>query len=164
MKKIIVIGCPGSGKSRFSKSLSVALKIPVYHLDMMFWNEDKSFVERSVLIKRISEVLKKEEWIIDGNYNSTLDMRFEKCDTVFFLDLPTDVCLDGVRERRGKPRDDMPWIETEEDVEFTEYVKTFNIHSRPKILELIKEYSDKEVFTFITRREVDEYLSGLQKL
>ena len=87
MKKIIVIGCPGSGKSTLSRKLHSITKIPLYHLDMMFWNEDKTTAEKSVFLERLSDVLTKDSWIIDGNYSSTMEIRMNECDTVIFLDL-----------------------------------------------------------------------------
>ena len=51
MKKIIVIGCPGSGKSTFSRELHERTRIPLYHLDMLFWNADKTTVEKSVFLE-----------------------------------------------------------------------------------------------------------------
>ena len=114
MKKIIVIGCPGSGKSTFARALHDKTGIPLYHLDMMYWNADKTTIEKSVFLERLSAVLEKDEWIIDGNYGSTMELRMAACDTVIFLDYPIEICLDGIKERRGKPRSDMPWIETEE--------------------------------------------------
>ena len=113
MKKVIVIGCPGSGKSTVSKALHNKTGIPLYHLDMMYWNADKTTVEKSVFLERLSAVLEKDAWIIDGNYGSTMELRMAACDTVIFLDYPLDVCLNGIKERFGKPRSDMPWIETE---------------------------------------------------
>ena len=98
MKKIIVIGCPGSGKSTFSKSLHKITKIPLYHLDMLFWNEDKTTVEKSVFLDRLLKIIENSEWIIDGNYGSTMELRMQKCDTVIFLDYPLDVCLNGIKE------------------------------------------------------------------
>ena len=163
MKKIIVIGCPGAGKSRFSRELHERTGIPLYHLDMMYWNADKTTVEREVFLKRLSEVLEKDEWIIDGNYASTLDMRMAVCDTVFFLDYPTEVCLEGIRTRRGTPRPDMPWIETEEDAEFIEFIKRYNTESRPSVLELLKQYADKTIVVFRDRAEAEEYLQDLRK-
>ena len=160
MKKIIVIGCPGSGKSTFSRALHNKTGIPLYHLDRMYWNEDKTTVERSVFLERVSDVLEKNEWIIDGNYGSTMELRIAVCDTVFFLDYPLDVCLDGIKARRGKRRSDMPWIETEEDAEFIEYIKNFNEQQRPKVLELLKKYSDKNILIFKSREEVDTFLNG----
>lgn len=158
MKKIIVIGCPGSGKSIFSKALHNCTGIPLYHLDMMFWNADKTTVEKSVFLDRLSAVLEKDEWIIDGNYSSTMELRMEKCDTVFFLDYPTDVCLDGVKERRGKARDDIPWIEYEEDIEFTEFIKSFNEQQKPKIIELLNKHSNKNIIVFTDRKQSEEFL------
>ncbi|MBO5715969.1 MAG: adenylate kinase, partial [Clostridia bacterium] len=68
MKKIIVIGCPGSGKSVFSRALHNKTGVPLFHLDMMYWNADKTTVEKKVFLERLSVVLEKNEWIIDGNY------------------------------------------------------------------------------------------------
>ena len=158
MKKIIVIGCPGSGKSTVSRVLHNKTGIPLYHLDMMYWNADKTTVEKIVFLERLSTVLEKDEWIIDGNYGSTMELRMAACDTVIFLDYPLDVCLDGIRARRGKPRSDMPWIETEEDAEFIEFIKKYNEQQKPKVLELLEKYSDKNIVIFKSREQANEFL------
>ncbi len=163
MKKIIVIGCPGSGKSTFSRQLHNITKIPLYHLDMMFWNEDKTTVEKSVFLEKLSEVLKKDEWIIDGNFSSTMEMRISMCDTVIFLDYPVEICLDGVEKRRGVKRPDMPWIETEEDEEFTEFIKTFNVSRKPAILALLNKYKEKNILIFKSREEADGFLNKCEE-
>ena len=160
MKKIIVIGCPGSGKSTVSRALHNKTGIPLYHLDMMYWNADKTTVEKSIFLERLSAVLEKNEWIIDGNYGSTMELRMAACDTVIFLDYPLDVCLDGIRERRGKPRSDMPWIETEEDAEFIEFIKNYNEQQKPKVLELLEKYRDKNIIIFKSREQADAFLNG----
>ena len=160
MKKVIVIGCPGSGKSTVSRALHNKTGIPLYHLDMMYWNADKTTVEKSLFLERLSSVLEKDEWIIDGNYGSTMELRMAACDTVIFLDYPLDVCLDGIKERRGKPRSDMPWIETEEDAEFIEFIKNYNEQQKPKVLELLEKYSDKNIIIFKSREQSDAFLNG----
>ena len=160
MKKVIVIGCPGSGKSTVSRALHNKTGIPLYHLDMMYWNSDKTTVEKSVFLKRLSDILEKDEWIIDGNYGSTMELRMAVCDTVIFLDYPLDVCLDGIKERRGKPRSDMPWIETEEDAEFIEFIKNYNEQQKPKVLELLEKYSDKSIIILESREQADMFLNG----
>jgi len=160
MKKVIVIGCPGSGKSTVSRALHNKAGIPLYHLDMMYWNANKTTVEKSVFLERLSAVLGKNDWIIDGNYGSTMELRMAACDTVIFLDYPHDVCLDGIKERRGKPRSDMPWIETEEDAEFIEFIKSYNEQQKPKVLELLEKYSDKNIIVFKSREEADTFLNG----
>ncbi len=162
MKKIIVIGCPGSGKSTFSKSLHKITKIPLYHLDMMFWNEDKTTVEKSVFLDRLLKVIQNDEWIIDGNYSSTMELRMQACDTVIFLDFPLEVCLNGIKERKGKPRSDLPWIESEEDdVEFIEFIKNYNSQSRPKVTELLKRYSRKDIYILSNRIQAEEFLNKI---
>ena len=160
MKKVIVIGCPGSGKSTISRALHNKTGIPLYHLDMMYWNADKTTVEKNVFLERLSAVLEKDEWIIDGNYGSTMELRIAACDTVIFLDYPLDVCLDGIKERRGKPRSDMPWIETEEDAEFIEFIRNYNEQQKPKVLELLEKYDDKNIIILRSREQADAFLNG----
>lgn len=163
MKKIMVIGCPGSGKSTFSRELHKRTGIPLFHLDMMYWNPDRTIVERAVFRERLSNAIQKEEWIIDGNYGSTLKLRLQACDTVVFLDYPQEICLNGIMERRGKARTDMPWIENEneEDKDFIGFVKSFNSESRPKIIELLDKYSYKDIYIFKSRDEADDFLNQI---
>lgn len=161
MKKIIVIGCPGSGKSTFSKELHKKIDIPLFHLDMMYWNEDKTTVDKEIFLEQLNNTLQKEAWIIDGNYSSTMELRLQACDTVFFLDYPLSWCLDGIKSRKGKPRTDLPWIEAEDDAEFLEFIKNYNSVSRPTVLKLLEKYSSKNIFIFRERNEAVEFLDKL---
>jgi adenylate kinase family enzyme len=158
MKKIIVIGCPGSGKTTFSEKLNRATGIPLFYLDAIWHKPDKTHISREDFDERLGEILALDSYIIDGNYSRTVERRIAACDTVFFLDYPIEVCLAGIKARIGKPRADMPWIETEEDAEFLEYVKRFNTEQRPNIIELLEKYKDKRIFVFKTREEANEYL------
>ena len=161
MKKIIVIGCPGSGKSCFSRKLHKKTNIPLYHLDMLFWNEDKTTVSKEIFLERLQEIMRKPEWIIDGNYGSSMEMRMQECDTVFFLDYPVEVCIDGVNARKGQERSDMPWYEKvdEEDSEFIGFIKNYNCDSRPKVISLLEKYSSKNIIIFENRDDSDMYLN-----
>lgn len=163
MEKVIIIGCPGSGKSTFGRELTLITKLPLYHLDMMFWNEDRTTVSKEVFIKRLEEAMSKPKWIIDGNYGSSMEMRLKECDTVFFLDYPTKVCIEGINERKGKPRSDMPWVENDtEDEEFIAFINNYNKESRPKVIKLLEKYSSKNIKVFHSRKESEEYLSTLK--
>lgn len=162
MKKVMVIGCPGGGKSTFSRKLHEKTGLPLYHLDMIYWNEDKTTLPKPLFIEKVKKVLALDSWIIDGNYGSTLELRLNMCDTVFFLDYPLEVCLDGIRSRMGKKRSDMPWIETEEDEEFMEFVKNFSTEEVPVIHELLNKYPENNVYIFKSRDEADKYLSYIR--
>ena len=162
-EKVIVIGCPGSGKSTFARALSGITGLPLYHLDLLYWHEDRTTVPRELFHARLAEILGEERWIIDGNYGGTMEMRLNACDTVFFLDYPLDVCLDGIRARFGKPRKDMPWVEKEPDADFLQFIKNFNDESRPRILTLLNACPDKTVITFHERAEADVYLQKISR-
>ena len=161
MKRVIVIGCPGSGKSTFARALHQKTGLPLVHLDMLFWNADKTQVEKPLFLARLDEAMRQESWIIDGNFSATMEQRLQRCDTVFFLDYPADLCLESVRARRGKPRPDIPWVETEEDEEFMAFIRTFSAERRPKILDLLEKYADREIHVFADRSEADAYLCGI---
>ena len=85
MKKIIIPGCPGSGKSTFARALQKQTGLPLFYLDRMNWNPDRTTVEKDVFLERLQEVLSREEWILDGNYGSTIELHLQACDTAFFL-------------------------------------------------------------------------------
>ena len=85
MKKIIIPGCPGSGKSTFARALQKQTGLPLFYLDRMNWNPDRTTVEKDVFLERLQEVLSREEWILDGNYGSTIELRLQACDTAFLL-------------------------------------------------------------------------------
>jgi adenylate kinase family enzyme len=161
MRKIIVIGCPGSGKTTFARKLRDKTGLPLYYLDMMYWNPDRTTKPKEEFHAALRETVALPEWIIDGNYGSTLEVRMEACDTVIFLDYPVEVCIAGVEERRGKPRPDMPWVETEPDLEFIEFIKKYNEESRPTVIELLEKYKEKNIIIFKSRAEADEYLRSI---
>jgi adenylate kinase family enzyme len=161
MNKAIVIGCPGSGKSHFARALHQKTGLPLCHLDLLYWNADRTTVEKPIFRARLSSVMDTDRWIIDGNYASTMELRLGACDTVFFLDYPTSACLDGVRERRGRPREDLPWVETEEDEEFIGFIQRFQSEQRPRILSLLQAYPEKTVYVFRDRTEADLYINSL---
>ena len=163
MKKIIVIGCPGSGKSTFSKALHTTTGIPLFHLDMMYWNADRTTVEKAVFMERLEDVLSQNEWIIDGNYSATMELRMSCCDTIIFLDYPTDLCLDGIRKRKGTARSDLPWVEPEDDDEtFVSFVTSYNTQVRPQVMELLEKYACKDIFVFTDRDQASAFLQKLQ--
>lgn len=166
MKKIIVIGCPGSGKSTFSRALKEITGLPLYHLDLMYRNSDGSKVKRELFRESLERALNGDKWIIDGNYASTMKMRISCCDTVIFLDYPTEVCIEGLRQRQGTQRPDMPFVKLNEteDAEFLRFIIEYNTQSRPQVLKLLEQYPEKDIIIFKNRTQADSYLERKRRI
>lgn len=135
--------------------------LPLYYLDMIWHKPDRTTVTTEEFDEKLNEILKRDEWILDGNYNRTLEMRLKECDTVFLFDFPTEKCLEGVRNRIGTVREDMPWVELEEDEEFMDWIRNFSQKQLPMAYELLKKYSDKNIVIFKSREDEYEYLAKL---
>lgn len=159
MKKVIVIGSPGAGKSVFSKKLSEVTKIPLYHIDMMYHNADGTHISREELKEKFKKIFNEEKWIIDGNYQKTIEMRLKECDTVFLLDFPTEVCIKGAESRVGKKREDMPWTEKKLDENFKETIINFKNEKLPQIYKMLDEYKEsRNIIIFKSREEANKFI------
>ena len=157
--KIIVIGCPGSGKTTFAEKLRDKTGLPLYYLDAIWHKPDKTHISRDEFDQRLGEILALDRWIIDGNYSRTLERRLAECDTVILFDLPCDVCLDGAMARLGKGRYDMPWIDTELDPRLKSEIEEFGSKNLPTIYSLIDKHKDgKTVVIFKSRNEADDFI------
>lgn len=110
MNKIIHNGCPGSREEHLARLACQNRYSPILPRQE-YWNADRTHGTREALIAKQQMIFPLPRWIIDGNYGSTMELRLTACDTVFLLDYPTGICLEGIRQRAGKPRPDMPWVE-----------------------------------------------------
>ena len=160
MRKIIVTGSPGAGKSTFARKLRDKTGLPLHYLDMIWHKADKTHISREEFDGILEKILATDGWIIDGHYSRTLERRIAACDTVFLLDFPLDVCIDGIRERKGKKRGDIPWTEEKEDMDFIRYVEDFQTAKLPEIYRLLNEYESRvKIYVFRSRAEADVFLS-----
>lgn len=162
MKKAIVIGCPGSGKTTFAEKLHKKTGMPLYYLDAIWHKADRTHISREEFDTRINEIFAEDEWIIDGNYSRTIEARLKECDTVFLFDLPTEICLQGASERLGKGRYDMPWIDTELDPTLRQEIENFADEKLTFIYNLLDKYRrNREIVVFKSREEADDYLDNM---
>lgn len=164
LERIMVIGCPGAGKSTFARALRDITGLPLHYLDQIWHRADRTNISREEFDESLGRILEGERWIIDGNYNRTLEMRLQRCDTVFWLDYPLDVCLAGAQSRVGQTREDMPWVEETLDPAFREWIENFARDHRPRISALLEQYGEgKEIIIFKSRGEAAAWLQGLPR-
>lgn len=159
MKRVIVIGCPGAGKTTFAEKLRDKTGLPLFYLDAIWHKPDRTHIPREEFDARLSEILAKEAWIIDGNYSRTLARRLTVCDTVILFDLPKEVCLAGAVSRLGKKRPDLPWVDMMLDPCLKAEIEKFEKENLSEIYDLLDQYrEEKKVIIFKTRAEADAFL------
>ncbi len=166
LNKIVIIGCCGAGKTYLSQALSKQLKIPVYHLDTIYWKPNWVESDMQDFQLKQDKIIAKSQWIIDGNYSKTMDARLQKADTVIFLDLPTLVCLKSIVSRylkfRNKTRPDMGGDNKEQlTLEFLHYAFSFRRTHRPKIIEKLSTSDQSKSIIFLnSRSKVNEFIQS----
>ncbi|MEN0005725.1 MAG: DNA topology modulation protein [Bacteroidota bacterium] len=168
MKRIMVIGCCGAGKSTFAKQLQAKTGLPLIHLDKEYWKPNWVETPSEMWKVKKQQLVQQEEWIIDGNYGGTMEMRMERADTVIFLDRSRWLCLYRVIKRTlrdyGRAREDMAEGCVERfDWKFLMYVFHFPELKRPDILKrLARLPSDKKIVTLSSDTSIARFLKQLQ--
>lgn len=88
MKKINVVGTSGSGKSTFSHMLAARLNYPYLEMDAMFWKPNWQESSDEEFFAKLDSALSQEKWVLDGNYNRTVDIKWADVDHVIWIDYP----------------------------------------------------------------------------
>ncbi|MDE7454550.1 MAG: AAA family ATPase, partial [Clostridia bacterium] len=164
--RVSIIGCPGSGKTTFSKQLGELLNRPVTHLDKVLWGANWQmlpFDERQVIHNGL---ISQENWIIDGMWKSHLPDRLDKTTLVVFLDYKRSVSMGRAIKRRvkygGKQRDDIADGCLEKlDNYFLHYIWTFRKQVRPYILNELSKRPCLTVVTLQTPKQTKQFLQTL---
>ena len=165
MKKVIVIGSGGSGKSTFARELGERTGIKVIHLDQEYWRPNWEKTPVDEWEAKVAAMLERDSWIIDGNFGGTREMRMRVADTIIFLDLPRRVCLYRIFKRTVKyydrSRPDMTEGCNERfDLEFIRWVWNYPNVTRNRVLTAMQEFPDKTLIRLRSSSEVSEYLRG----
>lgn len=164
MKKILVIGSGGAGKSTLAKKLGGILGINVIHLDALYWQPGWVEPAKAEWVATVDALLSREAWIMDGNYSGTLERRLAACDTVVFLDLPPLTCvwrvLKRLRRFHNTTRPDMAEGCREHfNLSFLLWVWNYRRRTRPKIVSLLKRCErEVRVIWLQSQAEIDEFL------
>ena len=168
MKRVMIIGCGGAGKSTLARQLGGITGLPVVHLDQIWWSPGHwQHMEREAFDAILQREMEKEMWILDGNYNRTMSLRLEKCDTVIYLDKPRLVCLlqwmKRVIQNWGHARQDMaPGCAEWFDPEMAGWIWGFHKANRKKYYNLLAQQENKTVVILKNRRQVRKFLKNVE--
>lgn len=167
MRRVLVIGCPGAGKSTLTRALAETLGLPAVYLDRLWWKSGWINRTEGEFDALLDAVLLGEEWVIDGNYLRTLPRRLERCDAVVLLDYPRRVCLFRALRRilswRGRTRPDMAADCPERlDGEFVRWIWEFHRTQRPQVLELLDSWTG-EKHVFRSPKDCARFLAKLER-
>ena len=162
----MIIGCGGSGKSTLARQLGEKTGLPVVHLDKLFWRPGWVNLTREEFDIVHNAAIEEKKWILDGNFDRTMEPRIRRCDTVVYLDFSRMACLLGVMKRilttYGKVRPDMgDGCPERFDLEFLQWVWNFNKNKREKNYRLLEQYGDKSIYILKNRKQVKEFLESL---
>jgi len=167
-QRILVLGSSGAGKSTLSAKLGPLLNLPVIHLDYEFWNPGWVQTALPEWRENVKTFVAKPRWVIDGNFDKSLDIRLPRCDMVIYLDFPTRICLYRIIKRvfiykKGVRPDMAKGCHERFDFEFIWWVFNFRRNIRPKVMDMLKKHDNgNRVLFFKTQKEVDKYLAKLE--
>ena len=164
-QRILIIGCSGAGKSTLARQLAHITKLPLVHLDQLFWQPNWVPSDRALFRQSMIAELQKPAWIIDGNFDSTLTLRMQYADCVIFLDYETSICLRRIVRRYvthiGKTRLDMTNNCNEKlDMEFLQWIIRYNEDVRPDILQKLANTSITSII-FTHPKQTKRWLSNI---
>jgi len=164
MDKIAIIGSPGAGKSTLAQQLGKSLNIEIIHLDRYFWRPDWREKPRDARIEILKDLVRKEQWIIEGTYLGASEPRLNAADTIIFLDIPPWLCLHRIRQRhnkyKGQPRPDLP-DGCSDNLNLTCVLKVlgFPLRGRRTLKQKLRNYESKQIIWLRSRKEVEDFLA-----
>ena len=166
MDRIVIIGCGGAGKSTLARQLGEKLNIPVVHLDKLYWKPGWVEMPKDEFDEVHRREIAKEKWIMDGNFNRTMEERIAHCDTVIYLDFSRFACLRGVVKRvvttYGTVRPDMgEGCPERVDLDFLKWVWSYNKNKRERNYRLLNEATHAETIVLKNRRASKMFLKQL---
>lgn len=166
MRRILVLGSGGAGKTVLARRLSSALSIPVVHLDALYYDADWRPRPLEEFASAQRQALAAERVIVDGNYASSLPLRLAAADTVIVLDLSARTCLASILRRRWRYRGGQhaDGVFDRLSVGFIRYVINYRRRTLPRVLDLITQHAPTaRVFRLTSRRKAARFLEEVRR-
>ena len=163
MRRVMIIGSPGAGKSTFARALARKTDLPLTHLDDAYWRPGWVRPPRVEWEAKLRELAAEGEWILDGNYTSTLEMRAERADHAIVLAYPRALCLTRAVSRallqRRPDRKDLG--QEPLDREFLRFIWTFPALGRRQLARL-QDFQHLKIIVLHGDHEAKRFLQQLQ--
>jgi adenylate kinase family enzyme len=162
MKRVLVIGVCGAGKSTLAAKIHEKTGLPLIHLDQHYWNPGWVETPNEVWRSNVSELSAMSEWVMDGNYASSFDIRIPRADTIIYLDYSRSIALwrATIRTLRshGRVRKDMAdGCQERFNWAFLRYVWTFHQEHRPKVEAALTQLRPDQTLVRLTAPGQAEY-------
>lgn len=166
MRRVLVIGSPGAGKSTLARHLGRHTGLPLVHLDAHHWRPGWTETPPQEWRERVKHLASGDRWIMDGNYGGTLSLRLPRADTVIFLDYPVWLCLwravRRVARYRGRTREDMgPGCEERLDLSFLAYIARFPLEGRKRVQQKLRSFEGR-IIRLRSPAQASQFLASLE--
>lgn len=167
MKRVLVIGSGGAGKSTLARRLADRTGLPLVHLDALYWMSGWRAPPKQEWARTVGHLVRQDAWVMDGNYGGTLDRRLAASDTVIFLDLSRWICLRRAVKRRiqfhRRSRPDRAEGCSEQlSWEFLRWIWNYPKEQRPRLLTKLGELArEKTIVVLRSPAEVERFLASL---
>jgi len=165
MRRILIVGNSGGGKSTLARRLGEKLSLPVVHLDVIFWKPGWVEVGDDIFRAEVARALQAPAWICDGNFSGTWNIRMPLADTIVWIQQPRIVCLlravwrvASYRGRRTRP-DMAPGCDEKFDPKFYRYIWTYDAKVAPRLEAALAQFGrharvvrlrgDREIAAFL---------------
>ncbi|RME95172.1 MAG: adenylate kinase [Bacteroidetes bacterium] len=166
-QRILILGNSGAGKTTLARRLATRTGLPLIHLDQHYWQPGWRQLSEPKWREKVTQLIASPQWIMDGNYSGTWNLKLPAADLVIYLDYNrwrvTAQMLWRYLRYRGQNRPDVatgcpePW-----SCEFFEYVWYYHERKRPGQVERLQtEEAGEKLLIFSTPREAHRWLVNL---
>lgn len=166
IKRLAIIGGPGTGKTTLANRLKEICNLPVIHLDGINYKPNWEMRDTKQRDEIIMREIEKEKWIIDGTYKSTLKQRLERAELVIWLDYSDFAIRKGVLHRyirnRNKEKEEIPGCKERLDKNFLRYVFRYHKETRNHIKTIVEEIEKIKILKFKKRKELKVWLEKIE--
>jgi adenylate kinase family enzyme len=166
MRRVLVIGSPGAGKSTLAARLAARLDVPVHHLDRHHWLPGWTYRDHATAREIVRTLVDTPAWVMDGNFAESFDLRMPRADTLIWLDYPRTTCIRRILKRTlrdyGQQKPDLPDGCPEGfDPATLRFAWRYPSESRPQIFAAIQRYgAHLQVFRLGHDRAVADFSRG----